>query len=129
MPRFEVASAYVVGILLPGLEALRRGTNFDNPEWYVDDFIAGGLLLLAASSVSRGRAYGPHLLTGSWGVLCGGLYGSFFGQLQSPLPDDISGLPNPVVVAIKGVFWAVAMAGFVQSVRRTGSARESEKTP
>ncbi len=129
MPRFEVAAAYVVGILLPGLEALRRGTNFDNPEWYVDDFIAGGLLLLAASSVSRGRAYGPYLLAGSWGVLCGGLYSSFFGQLQSPLPDDISGLPNLVVVAIKGVFWAVALAAFVQSIRRAASEQESAKTP
>ncbi len=129
MPRFEVAAAYVVGILLPGLEVLRRRTNFDRPESYVDDFIVGALLLLAASSVSRGRAYGRYLLAGSWGVLCGGLYSSFFGQLQSPLPDDISGLPNLVVVAIKGVFWAVAIAGFVRSIRWAGSAQESEKTP
>ena len=62
MPRFEVAAAYVVGILLPGLEVLRRRTNFDRPESYVDDFIVGALLLLAASSVSRGRAYGRYLL-------------------------------------------------------------------
>ena len=129
MPRFEVAAAYVVGILLPGLEVLRRRTNFDRPESYVDDFIVGVLLLLAASSVSRGRAYGPYLLTGSWGVLCGGLYGSFFGQLRSPLPDDISGLPNLVVVAIKGVFWAVAIAAFVQSMRRAVSEQEPAKTP
>ena len=129
MPRFEVAAAYVVGILLPGLEVLRRRTHFDRPESYVDDFIVGGLLLLAASAVSRGRVYGPYLLTGSWGVLCGGLYSSFFDQLQSPLPDDISGLPNLVVVAIKGVFWAVAIAGFVRSLRWAGAAQESEKTP
>ena len=129
MPRFEVAAAYVVGILLPGLEVLRRRTNFDRPESYVDDFIAGGLLLLAASAVSRRRAYGPYLLAGAWGVLCGGLYSSFFGQLRSPLPDDISGLPNLVVVAIKGVFWAVAMAAFVQSIRGASSARETERTP
>ncbi len=129
MPRFEVAAAYVVGILLPGLEVLRRRTNFDRPESYVDDFIVGVLLLLAASSVSRGRAYGPYLLAGSWGVLCGGLYGSFFGQLRSPLPDDISGLPNLVVVAIKGVFWAVAIAGFVRSIHWASSEQEFEKTP
>ncbi len=129
MPRFEVAAAYVVGILLPGLEVLRRRTNFERPESYVDDFIVGVLLLLAASSVSRGRVYGPYLLVGSWGVLCGGLYSSFFGQLRSPLPDDISGLPNLVVVAIKGVFWAVAIAGFVRSIQWTSSEQEFEKTP
>ena len=128
MPRFEVAAAYVVGILLPGLEVLRRRTNFERPESYVDDFIAGGLLLLAASAVSRGRAYGPYLLVGSWGVLCGGLYSSFFGQLRNPLADDISGLPNLAVVVIKGIFWAVAMAGFVQSIRAAGSAPQPEKT-
>ena len=129
MPRFEVTAAYVVGILLPGLEVLRRRTNFDRPESYVDDFIVGALLLLAASSVSRGRAYGRYLLAGSWGVLCGGLYSSFFGQLRSPLPDDISGLPNLVVVAIKGVFWAVAIAGFVRSIPWTSSVQKAEGTP
>ena len=62
MPRFEVAAAYVVGILLPGLEVLRRRTNFDRPESYVDDFIVGVLLLLASQPWLRppdgGRATG-----------------------------------------------------------------------
>jgi len=116
MPKFEVAAAYLVGTLLPILEVLRRRTNFENFESYVDDFIGGGLLLFAAISVSRHRAYGRPLLAGAWGVLCGGLYGSFFGQVRATSPSDISGLPNGAVVAIKGAIFAVAIVAFVRSV-------------
>jgi len=118
MQRFEVAAAYVLGALLPILEALRRRTNFENFESYADDFIAGGLLLFAAVSVSRRRAYAGPLLAGAWGVVCGGFYGSFFGQLRATASSDISGLPNAAVVAIKGAIFAVAIAAFVRSVVR-----------
>ena len=119
MPRFEVVSAYILGVLIPLLEVLRRRTNFENPEWYVDAFIAGGLLLFAAISDSRRRAYSARLLAGAWGVLCGGLYGSFFAQLRATAPSDISGFPNAVVVAFKGAVFVVASVAFVRSVMRT----------
>ena len=118
MPRFEVAAAYVLGALLPILEVLRRRTNFENFESYIDDFIAGGLLLFAAISVSRRRAYGGALLAGAWGVLCGGFYGSFFGQVRATAASDISGLPNTTVVVIKGAILAVSILAFVCSVTR-----------
>ena len=41
--RFEIAAAYVLGIMLPVLEAARRRTNFENIPAYVDDFIIGAL--------------------------------------------------------------------------------------
>jgi hypothetical protein len=116
MPRFEVAAAYVLGVLLPILEVFRRRTNFEHLAAYVDDFIAGGLLLFAAVSVSRRRAYGPYVLVGAWGVLCGGFYGSFFAQLDAAAPLDISGLPNTVVVVVKGLIFATAIVAFVRSI-------------
>ena len=51
--RFEVGAAYAMGLGLPLLEALRRETNFENFHGYVDDFIAGALLLYAAHAVTR----------------------------------------------------------------------------
>ncbi len=51
--RFQLAAAYVMGVALPVLEVLRRRTNFETISGYVDDFIAGGLLLYAARAVSR----------------------------------------------------------------------------
>lgn len=129
MRRFEVVSAYILGALIPILEVLRRRTNFEQPEWYVDAFIAGGLLLFAAASVSRQRPYGPPLLAGAWGVLCGGLYGSFFAQLRATTPADISGLPNAVSAAFKGVIFVVAAVAFVRSVIRAGAERGLARTP
>jgi hypothetical protein len=115
---FEVSAAYVMGIMLPVLEAARRRTNFDDIPAYIDDFLIGALLLWSARSVSRGHTYGPALLTAAWGILCGGLWGSFFSQLQSVGAKDISGLHNGVVVLIKGTLYLVALAALYLSVRR-----------
>ena len=115
--RFELAAAYAMGVALPVLEVLRRRTNFDTISGYVDDFIAGGLLLYAARAVSRRKPSGPILLVTAWAVLCGGLYGSFFHQLESGASRDVSGVANATVVLIKGVLYAVALAGLGLAVR------------
>jgi hypothetical protein len=122
--RLEVGAAYAMGVVLPLLEALRRKTNFENFHSYVDDFIAGGLLLYAAHAVTRGRRSGPVLLVLAWAVLSGGLYGSFFGQLASTYERDIGGLPNMTVVVIKGVLYAISIAGTVLAAR-SAIARQS----
>lgn len=116
--RFEHAAAYAMGVGLPLLEALRRRTNFSPVHAYVDDFIAGALLLFAARAVSRGRPNGDAWLAGAWGVLCGGLYGSFFWQLERMHEVDVGGGSGVVVVAVKGVLYAIAIAAFVCSLRR-----------
>jgi uncharacterized membrane protein YeaQ/YmgE (transglycosylase-associated protein family) len=118
--RFEHAAAYAMGIGLPLLEALRRRTNFDTIAGYVDDFIAGALLLWAARAVSLRRPNAGLLLAAAWGVLCGGLYSSFFGQLDAA--SDVSGLPNAIVVAVKGALYAVALVALWRSVQRAGAA-------
>jgi hypothetical protein len=115
--RYEVVAAYVMGVGLPLLETLRRRTNFETISGYVDDYIAGALLLYAAHAVTRGRRSGPVLLVVAWAVLCGGLYGSFFWQLESGASHDVGGLPNGTVVAIKGVLYALSLAGLVLSAR------------
>src|SRR5262249_29443230 len=101
-----------MGVVLPLLEASRRRTNFEHPAFYVDDFIAGGLLLWAASSARRGHPQARLRLAGAWGVLAGGLYGSFFGQLEEWRAVDVGGQSGAVVVAIKGVLFAISLAAF-----------------
>ena len=90
----------------------------------MDDFVIGAWLLLAARSVSLGKPYGPAFLCSAWGALSAGLWPSFFAQLASPAPRDISGLPNGAVVAIKGAVWAVAIVALVLSVRRAGGGHD-----
>ncbi len=109
--RFEIGAAYAMGVGLPLLEAMRRKINFEHFHSYVDDFIAGALLLYAAQAVTRERANGPVMLVVAWAVLCGGLYGSFFWQLSSDATQDVGGLANITVVIIKGLLYAIALAG------------------
>jgi hypothetical protein len=125
--RFEHAAAYVMGIGLPLLETLRRRTNFETITGYVDDFIAGGLLVYAAHAVSRGRPGGPVLLVAAWAVLSGGLYGSFFYQLESDAAHDVSGLANSTVLLVKGVLYAVTLVALVLSIRRATGGRASDR--
>ena len=115
--RFEHAAAYAMGIGLPLLEVLRRRTDFSTIFGYIDDFSAGALLLYAARAVSQGKRGGEVWLVVAWAVLSGGLYNSFFGQLESSQAYDVGGLPNMTVVIIKGVLYAIALTGLVLSTR------------
>jgi hypothetical protein len=123
MKNIEVRLAFVFGIALPVLETLRRRTNFSPIAMYVDDYIAGSLLVIAALSVTRGKDYGPALLAGVWGIIVGGLYSSFFSQIANPTTHDISGAPNWIVVVIKGVFFALANVCFVRAIMRASGSR------
>jgi uncharacterized membrane protein YdcZ (DUF606 family) len=115
--RFAHVAAYVMGVALPLLEALRRRTNFSTISGYVDDFIAGALLLYAARAVSKRKPNGPVLLVAAWAVLCGGLYGSFFSQLEGGAALDVSGQAKQTVLVIKGILFAVALAALSASIR------------
>ncbi len=118
-----------MGVLLPLLETLRRRTNFETISGYVDDYIAGGLLLYAAHAVTRGRRSGPVLLVVAWAVQSGGLYGSFFWQLESSATHDVGGLRNATVVAIKGVLYSIALAGLVLSARSAVASQGAAASP
>ena len=117
--RFEVLAAFVLGVALPVLEICRRRMDFSDIPGYIDDFIIGALLLLAARSVVRRRPYGRALLIAAWGILCGGLWSSFFGQVYNPSAHDISGLNNLTVVLAKLVVYCVALVCLVLSIRRS----------
>lgn len=117
MGKFEVSAAYAMGIILPVLEVARRRTNFDDVPAYIDDLIIGALLLWAARAASRRHPLGPGLLVAAWGLLCGGLWSSFFGQLSNPDSTDVSGLPHDVVVLVKAVVYVIALAALFRSIR------------
>lgn len=113
-----MVAAFCLGLALPVLEVCRRRTNFSDVPGYIDDFIVGALLLFAAWSSVRDRTYSGRLMVAAWGILCGGLWSSFFGQLYSPARNDISGLPNVTVVCVKLVVYSVAIVALVLCIRR-----------
>ena len=103
--RFEIAAAWVMGFGLPLAETIRRRTNFSTITGYVDDFILGALLVIAARAATKERPSGPVLLVLAWGATCGAMYGSFFVQLANESgTDEASGFPNWFVVAVKGLY-------------------------
>lgn len=115
--RFELAAAYCIGVFLPAVEVWRRRTDFSNIPSYVDDFIMGGLLIYAARAVSKKQRNGSVLLVSAWGIYCGGMYYSFFGQVNNASANDISGLSNGIVIAVKAVLFLVGIVSLVKSVR------------
>ncbi len=115
--RFEVGAAYVLGVLLPVGETIRRWGRIESITSYADDLLIGGLLLVAAWSVTRRKTWGNPLLIAVWGVLCGGLYYSFFGQVERGVSTDTSGLANGVVIAIKGAIYVIAIIALVRAIR------------
>ena len=119
--RFEVLAAFVLGVALPVFEVCRRRTDFSDIPGYIDDFIIGALLLFAARSVARQRRHGRAFLIAAWGILCGGLWSSFFGQLYNRSAHDISGLPNFTIVLAKLVVYCIALVCLVLSIRRSES--------
>jgi hypothetical protein len=117
----KVRAAWALGMALPLLEMARRRTNFHPVASYIDNFIGGALLLWAARAMERKLFYGRSLLCASWGVVCGGLYYSFFGQIENSAAIDVSGLANLYVVAIKGGLFAIALVALILSVRHSSA--------
>jgi hypothetical protein len=128
-PRFEVVAAYALGVALPVLEVCRRGNDFSHIAAYADDFLAGGLLLSAAIATSKRLPIAPILLVVAWAILSGGFYYSFFGQLESTVRSDVSGLSNMTILVVKGALYIVVLVALVLAirhlVRQPGSPNQS----
>lgn len=114
MKNLHVNAAYFFGLLMPALETYRRKLDFSNIPIYIDDYLIGLLLLSAAYSVTRKKSYGEAFLAGAWGVLCGGLYYSFIGQLAAE--NDVSGLSSTTVLAVKGLLLLFSIALLTRTI-------------
>jgi hypothetical protein len=100
----------------------RRRNHFEDIPGYVDDFIIGALLFWAAHAATKKKRYAPSLLVAAWGILCGGMWASFFGQLANAGHADISGLANTIVLVIKLAVYGIAIASLALSIRRASEA-------
>ena len=118
--RFEVTSAYVIGALLPLLETMRRGLA----HWLVDfttmfeDYLAGGLLLAAATLATRGSRHASAFLLLAWAYCTGMMGSSFWGHLEATLRGQEREMHNGIVLAFKLLLWGTCVASLALSFRR-----------
>jgi len=118
--RFEVISALVMGVLLPTLETIRRGLD----HWAVnfttmfEDYVAGGLLLVAGFVSTQSKPNGPLLLLAAWAYVTGMMGGSFWDQLESTLRGVELEPNNAVILVFKLLLWGTCVVSLVLSFRR-----------
>ena len=122
--RPEVLAAFVLGVLLPVLETMRRGFA----HWQVDfatmleDYVAGALLLAAGFAAWRARPRTPLLLPIAWAYVTGMMTSSLLGQIAVTRRGVELEPNNPLVLGVKLALWGTAVTSLILSARGIRSA-------
>lgn len=118
--KFTTRMAIAIGILLPLAETIRRVNQLLDPTYFMlwfDDYILGGLLVIAASRVLKQNKNSLALLTGVWGIGVGALLLSFLGQLDYMKTGDPGLFSSSVVLVAKGLILLYMVVGLWLSVK------------
>ncbi|MGH7586596.1 MAG: hypothetical protein ACREMH_10140 [Gemmatimonadales bacterium] len=118
--RFESKAALALGILLPVLETYRRGFGHWRVEFTTmfEDYLAGGLLLLAAWAAARRWPSQAALMLIAWAWVTSMMTISMVDQVEVTLRGvDLAPRNNDVLFA-KGVLFATSLAALIRSVRQ-----------
>lgn len=120
-----VRMALVIGVLLPLAETVRRSNQLLDParflSWF-DDYLLGGVLLLAAYCVKKNRPNAVSWLIAAWGVAVGALFLSFLGQFDyyQTKSGDPGVFSTTLVLAAKGLILVYMLTGLHLSVKANG---------
>ena len=116
---FSRRLALVLGILLPLAETGRRwGVWFEYPPGFLDDWIAGALLVYGGWRASKNAVDGQRYLIAAWGFVCGLGYGSFFGNLRNIDAPDPAPISHAAVTTVIGVGWLLCIVALVAAFQR-----------
>lgn len=91
--------------------------------FWMDDVLAGALLLVGAWAMRDPKPRACALFAGGWGVATGMLYGSFFGKVFDPAHANPGNFRLDVLVTLIGVAFFSALACFILSIKIAGDAR------
>jgi hypothetical protein len=127
--RFEVISAFAIGILLPLLETVRRGIGYWAIEatTMLEDYLAGSLLLMAAFSASRGAAFAGPLLLTAWASVSSMMTTSLVSQIEDTVRAVDLEPHNGVVLVVKLLLWAICLGALVRSFRGVQRAEDARR--
>lgn len=116
--RWSRRLAIVFGVLVPLLETVRRWGVWGYPPAWLDDFIIGAFLLIAAARArtecdpARARGW----LAGAWGFAAGLGYASFFQHLQNIREPDPGNIPQVWLTTIIGGGWLIVLAALTATL-------------
>jgi len=118
--------ALLAGVVLPLGETVRRWHQLGDPRmffaWF-DDWAIGAFLLYGAWRVARDAPTGQASLAAAWGFTLAIGIVSFVESLTATDSLDPSGAPMSIVVWIKAVMLALAVAALVSVLRWRPSGR------
>lgn len=124
---FSRRLALVLGILLPLAETIRRwGVWFEYPAGFLDDWIAGALLVYGGWRASKNAVDGQRYLVMGWAFACGLGYGSFFGNLRTIGEPDPAPISHAAVTAVIGIGWALCIVALIGALQQL--SREAQST-
>ena len=116
-----------MGIFLPLAETVRRFrqlSDFDQFFAWFDDYILGGILLLAAWMLKNDKPNAISYMIAAWGIGVGALFLSFMGQFQyiQSNTDDPGGFFSVWTVFIaKGLILLFMIVGGLKSIIAAGN--------
>ncbi|HEY0596187.1 hypothetical protein [Sphingopyxis sp.] len=115
--------AIVGALLLMGGEAYRSWGVGRPIAFWIDDMLAGAMMIAAAIMVGRPTHVTRSFFSAAWGIAVGMLYGSFFGKLLDPAGANPGNFPLGLLTVLLGIAFVISIAGLVASIVLPGEAR------
>jgi hypothetical protein len=84
--------------------------------FWMDDMLAGAILIASAMAVATPTVARRAWFTGSWGIAVGMLYVSFFGKVFAPQEAQPGNFQLGLLTMLVGVAFAVSITGFIASI-------------
>ena len=107
----------VIGaILLMAGEAYRSWGAGRPVVFWMDDMLAGTMMIAAAILVGRQSFATRSFFAASWGVAVGMLYGSFFGKLYDPANGHPGNFSIGLLTWLVGIAFVLAIGGLIASI-------------
>ncbi len=118
----SVTMATVMGVFLPLAETVRRANQlFDLTEFFswFDDYILGGVLLIAAHLARKEKSNSISYLIAAWGIGAGALFLSFLGQFEYYFTStgDPGIFSTTFVAVAKGLILGYMLVGLHLSIK------------
>ena len=115
MKQLRILSIVAALMLMAG-EAYRSWGVGRPIAFWMDDMLAGAMMIAAAILVRRPTRATRSFFSAAWGVAVGMLYGSFFGKVFDPASSNPGNFSLGLLTGLIGFAFVAAIAGLIASI-------------